>query len=205
MTANASRREILAGLAAASLLSAPSVGRAADEADWQAGAPAEWGRTLKAAQAEGQVTIAAFALLAEKMGAAFKRDTGIEANFLGGKTAEQQARFDAEVRARNLTIDIVMGGPELGSLMHDGFLEPVAPQLVLPGVSPSHFRNGKILWLDDVQRYNLQGAEYVFGWLLVNKDLVDPAELKSWKTLLDPKYRVRIRARPGAGRRRLDL
>jgi ABC-type Fe3+ transport system substrate-binding protein len=208
MTANASRREILAGLAATTLLSAPSVGRAAEEADWQAGAPAEWGRTLKAAQAEGQVTIAAFALLAEKMGAAFKRDTGIEAKFLGGKTAEQQARFDAEVRAKNLTIDIVMGGPELGSLMHDGFLEPVAPQLVLPGVSPSHFRNGKILWLDDAQRYNLQGAEYVFGWLLVNKDLVDPAELKSWKTLLDPKYRGRITAfdlrGPGPGQGAAD-
>ncbi len=183
--------------------------RRTSAADWQAGAPAEWGRTLKAAQAEGQVTIAAFALLAEKMGAAFKRDTGIQANFLGGKTAEQQARFDQEVRAKNLTIDVVMGGPEIGPLMNDGFLQPVKPQLVLPGVGPSHFRDGAVKFLDDAQLYNLLGAEYVFGWLLVNKDKVDPAELKSWKTLLDPKYRGKITAfdlrGPGPGQGAADF
>jgi ABC-type Fe3+ transport system substrate-binding protein len=71
-------------------------------------------------------------------------------------------------------------------------LAPVAPQLLLPGVAPSHFRGGRLKWMDSSERYNLQGSEYVFGWLICNKDIVDPAALSSWKNLIDPKYRGKI-------------
>jgi ABC-type Fe3+ transport system substrate-binding protein len=188
-----SRRTFLAGLGAASIAArAPDAG-AADEAGWQDGAPPEWQRVLTAARAEGQVTVAAFPALSEKMSAAFQRDTGIQLNFLGGGTSEQSARFEAEARAKNLSIDILIGGGrELKPMMTDGLLEPVKPQLMLPGVAPSHFREGKLKWMDDSSQYLLQGAEYVFGWLLVNKDMVDPASIKSWKDLLDPKYHGKI-------------
>ena len=73
---------------------------------------------MAAAQAEGQVTVAAFPALAEKMSAAFKRDTGIQLNFLSGGTSEQSARMEAEARAKNLTIDVLIGGGrELGFMM----------------------------------------------------------------------------------------
>ena len=184
-----SRRTFLYGLGATGLL-APA-GRAAD--GWQDGAPAEWERVMAAARAEGQVTVAAFPLLEEKMSAAFKRDTSIQLNFLGSNTAEQSSRLVAEARAKNLTIDILLGGGrELGPMMRDGLLEPVAPQLLLPGVEPKNFRRGRLKWMDTTNRYLLQGAEYVFGWLVVNKDRVDPAQIKTWKDLLDPKYRGRI-------------
>jgi ABC-type Fe3+ transport system substrate-binding protein len=193
MSAHPSRRGFVAGLAASSLVSAAGTGRAADTADWQAGAPPEWDRVMKAAQAEGQLTVAAFPLLAEKMTAAFKRDTGLHINFLGGNAAEQSARLEAEARAKNLTIDILIGGGrELGAMMHDGLLQPVLPQLLLPGIAPTNFRDGRIKWMDTAGRYNLQGSEYVFGWLIVNTGIVKPEELKSWKNLLDPKYKGRI-------------
>jgi ABC-type Fe3+ transport system substrate-binding protein len=204
MNSKSSRRGFIAGLSATTLLAAHSNARAEGEADWQSGAPPKWARIMQAARAEGEVTVAAFPLLADKMSAAFKRDTGIQLNFLGGKTAEQSARLEAEARAKNLTMDILIGGGrELGPMMHDGLLEPVAPQLLLPGVAPKNFRDGKLKWMDDAQRFNLEGAEYVFGWLVVNKDMVDPAELNSWKKLLDPKYRGKIAAydvrSPGPG------
>jgi ABC-type Fe3+ transport system substrate-binding protein len=193
MNTGPSRRGFVAGLAASSIVTMPTIGRAADNADWQAGAPAEWDRIMKAAQAEGQVTVAAFPSLAEKMSAAFKRDTGIQVNFLAGNAAEQSARLEAEARAKNLTIDILIGGGrELGAMMHDGLLQPVLPQLLLPGVAPANFRGGRIKWMDSAERYNLQGSEYVFGWLIVNQDIVKPTEIKSWKDLLDPKYTGRI-------------
>ena len=79
--------------------------------------------------------------------------------------------------------------PRLGSLeLRDGLLEPIAPQLLLPGVAPANFRGGTLKWMDTSSQYLLQGAEYVFGWLLVNKDKVDPSSIKSWRDLLDPKY-----------------
>jgi ABC-type Fe3+ transport system substrate-binding protein len=193
-----SRRAFLTGVGGAALLAGGATVDAADvptsgAADWQAGAPAEWRQIMAAAQAEGQVTVAAFPALAEKMSAAFKRDTGIQLNFLSGGTSEQSARLEAEARAKNLTIDILIGGGrELKPMMTEGMLEPVAPRLMLPGVSPANFRGGKIKWMDNSSQYLLQGAEYVFGWLLVNKDLIDPGAIKSWKDLLDPKYRGKI-------------
>ncbi|HUK59085.1 MAG TPA: extracellular solute-binding protein [Stellaceae bacterium] len=204
MKSTTSRRDFIAGLTAAGVLSARSRARAADASDWQAGAPAKWHDIMKAAQAEGQITVAAFPLLADPMTAAFQRDTGIHINFLGGKTFERSARLEAEARAKNMTIDVLIGGgQELGFMMHNGLLNPVAPQLMLPGVAPKNFRGGELAWMDDARQYNLIGAEYVFGWLLVNKDVIDPGEIKSWKTLLEPKYKGKIAAfdprSPGPG------
>jgi ABC-type Fe3+ transport system substrate-binding protein len=187
------RRTFLTGLSAAALLAAGGNPTGAAAAGWQDGAPPEWDRVLNAARAEGQVTVAAFPALGEKMSAAFKRDTGIQMNFLGNNGAEVSNRLEAEARAKNVTIDILLGGgQELTSMMPDGLLEPLPPQLLLPSVRPENFREGRHKWLDDSQQYLLQGAEYVFGWLLVNRDKIDPGAVKSWKDLLDPKYAGKI-------------
>jgi ABC-type Fe3+ transport system substrate-binding protein len=187
-----SRRALVAGAGASAL--AGRFAQAQAPTDWQAGAPAEWARILEAGQKEGQITVAAFAGLGDKMGAAFKRDTGIQMNFLGGSSTEQSIRMEAEARAKNLTIDCLLGGGrELGPMMRDGMLEPVAPQLMLPGVTdPKNFRGGKLKWMDNSQTYLIQGAQYVFGWLVVNKDMVKLDEVNTWKKLLDPKWRGKI-------------
>jgi len=192
MEPSRSRRAFLAGLGSSALM-ASAGGEPAAGADWQEGAGDDWKRVLAAGRAEGSVTVAGFPLLEEKISAAFKRDTGIAMNFLSSNTAEQSARLEAEARAKNLTIDILLGrGRELGPMMRDGLLEPVAPQLLLPGVAPKNFRRGKLKWMDSSGQYLLQGAEYVFGWLVVNKDRIDLNTVKTWKDLLDPKFRGRI-------------
>jgi ABC-type Fe3+ transport system substrate-binding protein len=190
MEQSLSRRALLVGLGGTVLAATTGPSTAAE---WQDGASPDWERVLSAARAEGQVTVAGFPLLQERMSAAFERDTGIRMNFLSSNTAEQSARLEAEARAKNLTIDILLGGGrELGPMMRDGLLEPLAPQLLLPGVSAKNFRGGTHKWMDNSHQYLLQGAEYVFGWLLVNKDKVGPDGIKSWRDLLDPKYRGRI-------------
>jgi iron(III) transport system substrate-binding protein len=204
MMKKTSRRGFIAGVSAAALIGAQSRARAAEATDWQAGAPVKWHEIMKAAQAEGQLTVGAFPLLQDKMTAAFMRDTGIHINFLGGKTFERSARLEAEARAKNVTIDILIGGgQELGYMMHHGLLEPVAPQIMLPMDAPKYYRGGKILWMDDAGKYNLIGSLYVFGWLLVNKDIINPAEINTWKKLLHPKFRGKIAAfdprSPGPG------
>jgi len=192
MNRKPSRRSVIGGLAASGLITAPSLARAADADDWQAGAPPEWGRVLKAAQAEGQITVAGQPALADRMAAGFKRDTGITLNFLGGKPQQLGVRFEQEVRAKSLTIDVLIGGGQELVLIPEGLLQPLRPQLLLPGVAPEHFRDGKHVWMDKAGKYLLQGANYVFGWLIVDKNVVKPEELKSWKDLLDPKFRGRI-------------
>ncbi len=203
MKRHVSRRIFLNGLGSTALLAAYPGGNAMAATDWQDGAPAEWHRVLKAARAEGQVTVAGFPALGKKMSAAFKRDTGIQLNFLGGNSREQSGRFEAEARAKNLTIDAMLGGGRELGLISKGLMNPIPPQLLLPGVGPKNFRDGKHKWMDDASQYLYQGAEWVFGWLLVNKDMIDPGEIKTWNDLLDPKYRGKIIAHdprgPGPG------
>jgi ABC-type Fe3+ transport system substrate-binding protein len=190
-----SRRGFLAGTAAAVLgTGSRGLAQGNGNSDWQAGAPPEWDRVLAAARSEGQVTVAAFPLLSEKMGAAFKRDTGIQLNFLGGNTAEQSARLEAEARAKNVTIDVMIAGGRELHMMRENLLEPILPQLILPGVQPQNFHDGRHKFVDNAGQYILQGASYVFGWLTVNTDIVKPGEIKVWQDLLDPKYRGKIAA-----------
>jgi ABC-type Fe3+ transport system substrate-binding protein len=184
-----SRRSFVGG---AALLATSRAGAQSSSA-WLEGASSEWDRIFKAAQAEGQVTVAGFPALADAVSAAFERDTGIRLSFLGGNTSEQSARLEAEARAKNLTIDILLGGGrELAPLMQEGFLQPIAPQLLLPGVGPQNFRQGKLKWMDNASQYLMQGANYVYGWLVVNKDQVGAGEIRSWKDLLNTKYRGKI-------------
>jgi ABC-type Fe3+ transport system substrate-binding protein len=204
MKQDISRRAFVSGLGSTALLTTSLRSNAnaasgamgsqiAADADWQAGAPAEWERILKAAREEGQVTVAGFPSLAKPMGEALKRDTGITLNWFSGGSHEQSARFEAEARAKNMSIDILLGGGrELGAVMRDGLLNPVKPQLILPGVGPGNFRDGKHKWVDDSGEYLLQGSEWVFGWLLVNKDVIDPGEIRTWQDMLKPQYRGKI-------------
>jgi ABC-type Fe3+ transport system substrate-binding protein len=199
-----SRRDFIAGaVVAGAAFGAGSRSVAHSGVDWQDGAPPEWAHVLEAARSEGQVNVAGFPTLAGKMSAAFKRDTGIQLNFLGGNTAEQSVRFEAEARAKNVTIDAMLSGGWELMMMREDLLEPILPQLMLPGVAPQNFRDGKYKFFDNAGQYLLLGADYVFGWLVVNTDVVKPGEIKTWKDLLDPKYRGKIAAHdprfPGAG------
>ena len=160
--------------------------------DWQAGAPAKWHKIMKAARAEGEVTVGGFPYLGKKMSAAFMRDTGIKLNWFGGRSSQISSRFVSEARAKNITIDAILGGGRELKLISEGLMNPIKPQLLLPGLSGKNFRGGKLKWMDDEGQYFLQGAQWVFGWLLVNKDIINPSAIKSWKDILDPKYRGQI-------------
>src|SRR4051794_26749444 len=59
---------------------------------WDADAPAEWEDILAAGQKEGSVVVAGFPSHAEPMAKAFKRDTGIDLEFIGGDGSANSAR-----------------------------------------------------------------------------------------------------------------
>ena len=200
MNRRLTRRTVLNGLGSSAVLAATGAAMVARSSaaqaalpDWQAGAPDEWRRILAEARKEGQVTVAGFPALGRTMPAAFKRDTGIELKFFGGRPSDLSSRFEAEALANKMTLDIMLGGGrELVKMKPGGFLNPVRPQLILPGVGPENYRDGELKFMDDDDQYLLQGAEWVFGWLLVNKDIIDPGKIKVWKDMLKPEFRGKM-------------
>lgn len=165
-------------------------------ADWQKDAPPEWEEILKKAREEGEVTLAGSPALEGPLSKAFEADTGIKVNYVGGPGSQNSARFDTEARAGSPSIDIIIGkGTQLRSLYKENLLEPIKPQMILPSTEDGPaWRDGKKLWFDPEDKYIFMGSAYVFGFVTVNADIVDPAEIKTWDDLLDPKYRGKIAA-----------
>lgn len=197
----AKQSSLLALLSSLAMLAAVAPGSAAD--DWQAGAGADWNRVLAAARQEGRVVVASqTSAPGATMSAAFRRDTGIEIEFLSGGVSEIGARIEREAAAGNVTIDVALGGgQELVTLYPRGLLAPLKPQLLLPGVTGSNnWNGGRLKWVDAAGEYLLQTTEYVSGRPVVNTDLVDPKSIGSWNDLLKPEYKGKIASydpRPG--------
>jgi ABC-type Fe3+ transport system substrate-binding protein len=162
-------------------------------ADWQAGAGPDWQKLLDAGRQEGTVVVAGRGEMAQPMTEAFKRDTGISLEFLGGEGREQLTRLAREMRAGQVTIDVIFDGQSLIPFVNEGFIKPIKPQLVLPGVLDlTNWKDGKLKWVDKGQAYMFEGGEYVFGWILIDTDVIKPGELTSWKDLLKPQYQGKI-------------
>lgn len=194
-------RPAVVGAVLASLLMACTGGTAdggsgtsgADAMEWDAGAGSEWSSLLEAARAEGRVVVGGPAFLADPMIAAFAADTGIELEWIGASGSELSARLQQEVESGVVTMDLKLGGPQELFVDFRSLLEPLAPLLILPTViDGDNWRRGSLPWSDPDDAYLLRTSEYVFGSILVNADLIDPASITSWDDLLDPAYKGSI-------------
>jgi hypothetical protein len=92
-------------------------------ADWQAGAPPEWQKVLAAAKKEGRIALAGPPQIATAISEAFKRDTGMEVENLGGEARNTASRVAREVRAGTVTIDAFFTGTVELPLVKEGFFE----------------------------------------------------------------------------------
>jgi len=163
---------------------------------WDAGAPPEWEEILAAAAEEGEVVVAGPAFLDDAMTAAFEADTGLTLSYLGGNTRELNSRLDQEAQAGNVTIDVSMGGgTQLNTLLPEGLLEPIRPQLILPAAADGdNWRLGDQKYLDNDDQYMLQTTEWIHGWVAVNPDSLGDIEVTTWDDLLQPELVGRIAA-----------
>ena len=186
----------------AALALGPMPAIAAD--DWQAGGGDAWAKVLAAAKAEGTVVLAGSPDMAKPMADGFFRDTGIKLDYLVGNPRDLSSRVSREARAKNLTIDIIIGGANDLSMAKEGLAEPIAPQFILPGVTdPKNWRGGQIKWIDSDKTYLFQGAEYVNGQPFINTKVLKPGEIKTWADMLKPEYKGKIAGQdprlPGSG------
>jgi iron(III) transport system substrate-binding protein len=163
----------------------------AAQADWKK----DWEQTLAAARKEGQVTVYIYryeALLRD-----FKREfPGINVISVTGRGSQLTNRIMAERRAGKFLADVYSGGTNsLYNTLYKGkVLDPLKPVLILPEVvDPSK-------WFGGEHRYADPEGQYIFAFiaspsnaqLSYNTKLVEPKEFKSYKDILNPKWKGKI-------------
>lgn len=179
--------------------SAPAFPVAALAADAKPGWQAEWERTLRAAEKEGEVTVAIYdqgPVTVAVVDAFQKAFPKIKVNSLRARGSQIGPKIISERRAEKYLIDLFTGGKGTAlSTLHAGkLLDPIKPLLILPEVvDPSKWWQGKLRYVDAEGAYVLAfignggGVEVTF-----NTNLVNPKELKSYWDLVNPKWKGRI-------------
>jgi iron(III) transport system substrate-binding protein len=157
---------------------------------WQA----EWQRTIKAAEQEGEFTyytVGEFNFLSEFE----KKFPRIKVRVVQSRGVELLARMMAERRAGKYLADIARIGNTSPYTLYQGrALQPIAPALILPEVKDeSKWWSGKHQYMDSEGRYIFVPVGSVsVNMVAYNTDAVAPAELNSFWDLLQEKWRARI-------------
>ncbi len=167
---------------------------AVKQGNWEA----DWKQTLDAAKKEEKVHIynTASSEVRAALSKAFAQRHGIQVEFITARGAELVEKLSAERRANIYLADLYIGGATTATAAFKpaGFLEPIKPLLVLPEVlDPKVWYGGGIYYTDKEQQYIICPVLTASNnYLSINTDLVKPGEIKSYKDLLNPKWKGKI-------------
>lgn len=155
----------------------------------------EWERTVKAAEAEGEVTVyvAGYPHVMEQFQEAYPQLKLIMR--VASRGVDIANMVMAERRAGKYLADIYTTGQgtHISILYPAKALAPMAPALALPEVrDESLWFEGKHLYIDAAARHSFVFNRYVTQWIDYNRTLVNPREIRSYKDLLDPKWKGKI-------------
>ena len=172
-------------------------------AAWQA----EWDKTLEAAKQEGKVTISipASAEMRKQIEANFQKRFGIDVEVFTSRGSAGVRRMADEFRAGVRHFDLHIGGSSsiVSGMLNEEILDPVEPWLVLPEVKDPKQWWGGHMWVDNAKRYIYMFQAYLTESIWHNTDLANPAEVRSYDHLLNPKWKGKIGyldpRTPGAG------
>jgi ABC-type Fe3+ transport system substrate-binding protein len=167
---------------------------------WLEGAGPAWADMLAKAKTEKPVVVAIGAPIANELASAFKRDTGLDLQHIGGDASAVSARLAQEIVSPNLTIDVQIGGSSELPFIERGLMQPIKPLLVLPRVTEGkYWLGGKIRWIDNAGQYYAQGAEYVSFRVFANPDKINVSEIREFADLLKPQYKGKIASSDPSG------
>lgn len=159
-------------------------------------AQAEWERVLEAAKREGEVSLLGTTGVdvRDALTLPFQKAYGIRVAYFGGSGSEQASRVAVERRAGKYLWDIFVGGTTTGlvSMIPIGAFDPLEPALILPEVKePKNWRGGGLEFVDPRrQMLVLTPTHRVI--VVVNSASVNPKAFKSYKDLLNPKWKGQI-------------
>ncbi|HLB29515.1 MAG TPA: extracellular solute-binding protein, partial [Dehalococcoidia bacterium] len=160
----------------------------------------EWEQVLEAAKREGKVAVAGpdGAGPRRALTEPFEAKYGIKVEFQGFQGAEFAARLREERKASQYLWDVFIGGTTtmIVNIKPIGdVLEPIEPAMILPEVKDlKSWREGRLLFFEK-DKMGLATHPYTRAILARNTDLVKPDDVKSYKDLLDPKWKGKITGR----------
>src|SRR3990172_9131784 len=157
----------------------------------------EWAQLVQAAKREGKVAIiSSFQGDAPRRAftEAFQKKYGITVEYLGASGPSNTARLKTERGAGQYLWDIMTAGsaPFVDELKAIGAFDPVEPALILPDVKETkNWKEGRLEFVDK-ERLVLAMSTYSMPAFVINTQMVKPEEFKSYKDLLDPKWRGKM-------------
>jgi iron(III) transport system substrate-binding protein len=161
---------------------------------WQA----EWERTVKAAEEEGQLTvyIAGYGALIDS-GVFQKAYPKIKVTSVTGSGTQLAPRIVAERRGEKYLVDVYSGG---GTSLYQNLylgkmLDPIKPALILPEViDPTKWWEGKQKYVDREGRYIIvyEGNVAAGASPAYNTNLINPKDYRSFWDFLNPKLKGKI-------------
>ncbi len=182
-----------AGSAPAATSAPAAAAAAATRPDWQR----EWDSLVSAARKEGKVVISASIGPGPRdvLAKAFYEKYGITLDFVVGRSTELLPKFTAERNAGLYLMDAHLDGISSQlDMQNAGFIEPLAiePALLLPEVRDlKSWMGGKLNFVGQ-DRYALSFFARPTITLVTNTEEVKPGEIRSYRDLLDPKWKGKL-------------
>jgi len=159
---------------------------------------AEWNRTVKAAEQEGQLVLYSLTEVGEAISNTgfTKKYPKIKINVVAARGGEHISRIMAERRAGKYLADIGnLGNTSPYTLYQSKVLDPIASAFILPEVKDeSKWWQGKQQFIDPEGKYILVYVGAPLFLLGYNTKLVNPAGFRSYWDLLDGKWKGKIAA-----------
>jgi len=157
---------------------------------------AEWNRTVKAAEQEGQVVLYSLTEVGEAISnTGFqKKFPKIKVSVVSARGGEHIARIMAERRAGKFLADIGnLGNTSPYTLYQSKVLDPIASAFILPEVKDdSKWWQGKQQFIDPEGKYILVYVGAPLFLVGYNTKQVNPSGFKTYWDLLDPKWKGKI-------------
>lgn len=156
----------------------------------------EWNNLVATARKEGQVNIASAAGVTEvreSIGKALQTKFGIGMELTIMGPAEVAQKLVMERKAGIYHRDIYIGGSTtiLTVMKPNGFLDPIEPNLILPEIrNPAAYWNNELPLTADGHAISI--IKGITHTTLINTDLVKEEEIKSYRDLLNPKWKGKI-------------
>ena len=185
------KRQLLAVIFGATLW-VSLAGQADGGAAWQE----EWERVIQAAKREGNLAMIGppGADRRDALSETFQKKYGISIEYHADPGAGISPRLNAERKAERYLWDVVVTGTTTGLevLVPQRFLDPLEPSLILPEVKDLKLWRGGALEFLDPGRQLLVMTPFQRGTLFLNTHSANLKEFKSYKDLLDPKWKGKI-------------
>lgn len=157
---------------------------------------AEWEKVLEEGRKEGSVAVIGPTGPDRRdvLSQPFQKKYGISVEYYADRGSGIGPRLAAERRAGQYLWDVVVTGTTtaLTTLIPMAALDPMDPYLILPEVTdPKNWRGGALEFTDPGRRMFVMTPSQR-GTVFINPQVVKPGEIKSYRDLLDPKYKGRI-------------